>query len=45
MKGVNHYKKDGTLHKGNKTHTKTSAKLFHFKELSDKAKLKAKGKK
>lgn len=57
MKGVNHYKKDGTLHKGNthkmpdgslhsnKTHTKTSAKLFHFKELSDKSKLKAKGKK
>ncbi len=57
MKGVNHYKKDGTLHKGNthkmpdgslhsnKTHTKTSVKLFHFKELSDKAKLKAKGKK
>tara|TARA_R110002153_G_scaffold183794_1_gene337010 strand:+ start:589 stop:762 length:174 start_codon:yes stop_codon:yes gene_type:complete len=57
MKGVKHYKKDGTEHKGsthkmpdgslhsNKTHTKTSVKLFHFKELSGKSKLKAKGKK
>ena len=57
MKGVKHYKRDGTLHKGtshkmpngdlhtNKTHTKTSVKLFHFKDLSKKAKLKAKGKK
>jgi hypothetical protein len=57
VKGVKHYKKDGTEHKGsthkmpdgslhsNKTHTKTSVKLFHFKELSDKSKLKAKGKK
>ena len=47
MKGVNHYKKDGTLHKGayhkmpngtllsGKTHSKTSVKLFHLKELSD----------
>ena len=45
MKGVSHYKKDGTLHKGGthkmpdgsllsgKTHTKTSEKLFHLKEL------------
>ena len=57
MKGVNHYKKDGTLHKGtthkmpdgslhtNKSHTKTSVKLFHLKDLSTKAKVKAKGKK
>jgi|TARA_R110000796_G_scaffold31019_2_gene82570 hypothetical protein len=55
MKGVKHYKRDGTLHKGgshkmpngalhtNKTHTKTSVKLFHFKDLSKKAKVKAKG--
>ena len=56
MKGVKHYKRDGTLHKGgthkmpygalhsNKTHTKTSVKLFHFKDLSKKAKVKAKKK-
>jgi hypothetical protein len=54
MKGVKHYKKDGTLFTGNthkmpngdlhsnKSHTKTSQKLFHFKDLSQKAKLKAK---
>ena len=41
MKGVKHYKRDGTEHKGsshkmangtlhtNKKHTKTSVKLFH----------------
>jgi hypothetical protein len=57
MKGVKHYKRDGTEHKGGfhkmpngdlhsgKTHGKTSVKLFHFKDLSKKAKLKAKGKK
>ena len=57
MKGVAHYKKDGTEHKGGshkmpngdlhsgKTHGKTSQKLFHFKDLNKKAKLKAKGKK
>ena len=57
MKGVKHYKKDGTKHKGGshkmpngdlhsgKTHGKTSVKLFHFKDLSKKAKIKAKGKK
>tara|TARA_B100000767_G_scaffold88210_1_gene84745 strand:+ start:63 stop:236 length:174 start_codon:yes stop_codon:yes gene_type:complete len=57
MKGVKHYKRDGTEHKGsshkmadgtlhtNKSHTKTSVKLVHFKDLSKKAKLKAKGKK
>jgi len=57
MKGVKHYKIDGTEHKGGshkmpngdlhsgKTHSKTSVKLFHFKDLSKKAKLKAKGKK
>jgi hypothetical protein len=55
MKSVKHYKRDGTLHKGGshkmpngdlhsgKTHGKTSVKLFHFKDLSKKAKLKAKG--
>ena len=55
MKGVKHYKRDGSEHKGsshkmangtlhtNKTHTKTSVKLFHFKDLSKKAKKKAKG--
>ena len=54
MKGVNHYKKNGTLFKGNshkmadgslhtgKTHTSTSVKLFHLKELSATAKKKAK---
>ena len=45
MKGVKHYKKDGTLfgdlHSG-KTHGKTSVKLFHYKDLSKKAKVKAK---
>jgi hypothetical protein len=57
MKGVKHYKRDGTEHKGNthkmpngelhtnKSHTKTSVKLFHFKDLSKKAQMKAKGKK
>ena len=56
MKGVPHYKRDGTEYKGTshkmpngdlhsgKTHGKTSVKLFHFKDLSKKAKLKAKGK-
>mgnify|MGYP005989596065 CR=1 FL=1 len=56
MKGVKHYKRDGTLYTGNthkmpngnlhtnKSHTKTSVKLFHLKELSKKAQLKAKGK-
>lgn len=32
MKGVNHYKKDGTLLSG-KTHSKSSVKLFHLKDL------------
>tara|TARA_X000001382_G_C3025208_1_gene132975 strand:+ start:340 stop:513 length:174 start_codon:yes stop_codon:yes gene_type:complete len=57
MKGVKHYKKDGTLHTGGthkmpngslhsgKTHGKTSVKLFHFKELSDAAKKKARKRK
>ena len=57
MKGVNQYKKDGTLHTGgthkmpdgslhtNKSHTKTSVKLFHLKDLSDTAKKKARKKK
>ena len=50
MKGVNHYKKNGNVHKGSthkmpdgslhsgKTHGKTSVKLFHFGELTDKSK-------
>jgi hypothetical protein len=54
MKGVNHYKKDGTLHRGGThkmpdgslhsgtKHSSSSVKLFHFGELSNKAKLKAK---
>jgi len=54
MKGVNHYKKDGTLFTGNshkmpdgslhsgKTHTKSSVKLFHLKDLSATARKKAK---
>ena len=54
MKGVNHYKKDGTLHKGGthkmpdgslhsgKNHTSSSVKLFHYGEVSKKAKTKAK---
>lgn len=49
-KGVKHYKRDGTEHTGGthkmpngmihsgKTHGKTSVKLFHFDELSQKAK-------
>ena len=49
MKGVKHYTKDGKEWKGNmhkmpngslhtnKTHTKTSQKLVHYKELSKKA--------
>ena len=51
---MKHYKRDGTLFKGNthkmpngdlhsgKTHGKTSVKLFHFNELSKKAKAKTK---
>lgn len=54
MKGVPHYLKDGTLHKGGshkmpngevhsgKTHTKDSQKLFHFDDLSKEAQKKAK---
>ena len=54
MKGVKHFKKDGTEHKGTthkmpdgslhsgKSHGKTSEKLFHYNALSDKAKKKAK---
>ena len=55
--GVPHYFKNGTKHKGGthkmpngdlhsgKTHGKTSKKLFHLRELSKTAQLKAKGKK
>ena len=54
MKGVNHYKKDGTLHRGGThkmsdgslhsgtKHSSKSVKLFHFGELTKKAKQKAK---
>jgi|TARA_R110002167_G_scaffold44710_1_gene134406 hypothetical protein len=54
MEGVNHYKRDGTLFKGNshkmpdgslhsgKNHTKGSVKLFHLNDLSATAKKKAK---
>jgi hypothetical protein len=57
VKGVKHYKKDGTEYIGashkmpngslhtNKSHTKTSVKLFHLSELSKVAKKKAKSKK
>ena len=57
MKGVPHYTKAGKEWKGNthnmpncevhtnKSHTKTSQRLFHFKELSKTAQKKAKGKK
>ena len=50
MKGVKHYKRDGTVHKGSmhkmangtlhsgKTHTASSVRLYHLKELSKKAK-------
>ena len=50
MKGVKHYTKDGKVWGGNthkmpngslhtnKSHTKTSVKLFHYKDLSKKAK-------
>mgnify|MGYP006410493881 FL=1 len=55
MKGVKHYKIDGTEYKG-KTHkhqdgtvmtgvrmTKGSVRLYHYKDLSKKAKAKADG--
>tara|TARA_R100000234_G_scaffold70104_1_gene43067 strand:- start:130 stop:306 length:177 start_codon:yes stop_codon:yes gene_type:complete len=53
MKGVKHYKKDGTIHTAGthkmadgtlhsgKTHTSSSVKLFHYGELSKKAQEKA----
>ena len=52
-KGMKHYFRDGTEHKGGthkmpngqlhsgKTHTKTSKSLYHFKELSKTAQKKA----
>ncbi len=43
-KGGSHKMKNGQLHTG-KTHSKTSKKLFHFKELSKKAKVVARKKK
>lgn len=57
MKGVKHYKRDGSVHKGNmhkmpngslhtnKKHTSTSVKLFHFGELSEVAKKKTRKRK
>jgi len=56
MEGVKHYKRDGTEHTGNshkmpngtlhsnKSHTKTSVRLFHFSDLSAKAKTNARRK-
>ena len=53
MKGVKHYKKDGTVYKGGshkmpngqlhsgKTHSKSSVRLFHYKELNKTAQAKA----
>jgi hypothetical protein len=53
VKGVRHFKKDGSEYKGTthkmpdgslhtgKTHGKTSVKLFHKKDLSKKAQAKA----
>lgn len=55
-KGVKHYFRDGTKHTGGmhkmpngdvlsgKTHTKSSRKLYHLKDLSKTAKVKAKRK-
>ncbi len=52
-KGVKHYKKDGSVHKGGshkmpdgslhsgKSHGKTSQRLFHYGQLSSSAKSKA----
>lgn len=52
-KGVNHYLQDGTVWRGgmhkmpngklhtNNRHTKTSKPLFHYGQLADKAKAKA----
>ena len=57
MKGVKHYKKDGTVYTGGthkmpdgslhtgKSHGKTSVKLSHYKDLTKKAKAKADGNK
>jgi len=56
-KGVKHYFRDGTEHKGamhkmangqlhtGRTHTKTSKRLFHFGQLSETAKKRARKKK
>tara|TARA_B100000405_G_scaffold22941_1_gene17008 strand:- start:563 stop:742 length:180 start_codon:yes stop_codon:yes gene_type:complete len=55
-KGVAHYFRDGTRHRGGThrmngelhsgaRHSKSSKKLFHFKDLSQKAKAKARKKK
>jgi hypothetical protein len=53
MKGVNHYTKDGKIYRGGthkhpggglmsgKTMTKKSIKLYHFSDLSESAKRKA----
>tara|TARA_R100001440_G_scaffold22737_1_gene37115 strand:- start:123 stop:302 length:180 start_codon:yes stop_codon:yes gene_type:complete len=40
-KGATHKMPNGTLHSGSK-HGKTSKRLFHFKDLSEAAKKKAK---
>ena len=43
-KGNNHKMPDGSLHSG-KAHSKSSVKLYHYKDLSKKAKAKADGSK
>ena len=55
MKGVKHYKRDGTVYRGGthkmpdgslhtgKTHGKTSTKLLHYKDLNKAAKARADG--
>tara|TARA_R110000822_G_C15124122_1_gene474349 strand:- start:438 stop:626 length:189 start_codon:yes stop_codon:yes gene_type:complete len=54
--GMKHYKRDGTLYKGNthkmgngslhsgKTHGKTSVELYHFNDLSKRSQKKVKDK-
>ena len=41
MKGVKHYKKDGSVHKGGMHKMANGVKLFHYGELNNKAKAKA----
>ena len=55
MKGVNHYKKNGSEHKGSmhkmsngklhsgSKHSSSSVRLYHYGELTNKSKTKARG--